>query len=271
MIRRIATLLKKAVPLRYRVLLFRSLVPRRFWFPGVLILSRMLATIARLLGVRHCAGYEASTVDGWLAELTLRGPFPVKYRVVGAEHLAKTTADEAGILHCCVHLPLTAVMMRACLDLGASPDLVLAAPHNINPDGRWLPAGSAFGFNAIPPGRGLLPRVRVLLSEGGRFASMMDAEVGAPLRPTLMRLAGSVRARVILSWAVMDATRTVVVTFQTAPHPIPDTEEKVWANLAVLDEQRQRVLASLQGQHWGRDEKADFNGQSLRVPQTTRP
>jgi hypothetical protein len=99
----------------------------------------------------------------------------------------------------------------------------------------------------------------------------MDADVGTPLRPTLMRLAGSGRARVILCWAVMDATRTIVVTCKTAPHPIPDTEEKVWANLAVLEEQRHRVLASLQGQFWGQDEKAGFNGQSLHHPQTTRP
>ena len=260
MIRRIAALIKKAVPLRRRVGLFKLLVPRRFWFQGVLILSRILATIARLLGFQHCAGYEASTVDGWLSELTLRGPFPVKYRVIGAEHLAKSAADQAGLLHCGVHLPLTAVMMRGFLDSGASPDLLLVAPHNVNPDGKWMPAGSAVGFNAIAPGPGLLPRVRTLLSEGGRFGSLMDADVGAPLRPTLMRLAGSVRARVILSWAVMDATRTIVVTHQTPPYPIPDTEEKVRANLAVLEELRQRVLASLQGQYWGRDEKAGSHG-----------
>jgi hypothetical protein len=51
----------------------------------------------------------------------------------------------------------------------------------------------------------------------------------------------------------MDATRNIVVTYKTAPHPVPDTEEKVWENLAALDEQRQRVLASLRGQYWGRD------------------
>jgi hypothetical protein len=57
---------------------------------------------------------------------------------------------------------------------------------------------------------------------------------------------------------VMDASHTVVVTYRPAPHPIPDTEEKVWANLAVLEELRQRVLASLQSQHWGLEVPADF-------------
>ena len=246
--------------------LFQFLIPRRCWFPGVLILCRCLATLARLAGFRGCAGYEASSVDGWLAQLTLRGPFPVKYRVIGAHHLLKTGADEAGILYCSVHIPLVAVMMRGLLELGASPDLLLAAPRNINQEGKWLPAGTADGIQAIPPSPGLLRKVRTLLSEGGSFASMMDEDVGTPLRPTLMRLAGSVRARVILCWAVMDATRTIVVTYMTAPHPIPDTEEKVMANLAVLEEQRRRVLDSLRGQYWGQNEKADFPSPSLCHP-----
>jgi hypothetical protein len=55
----------------------------------------------------------------------------------------------------------------------------------------------------------------------------------------------------------MDANRTIVVTYRTAPHAIPDTEEKVWANLAVLDHQRQRVLATLRGQYWGFDRMRD--------------
>ena len=55
---------------------------------------------------------------------------------------------------------------------------------------------------------------------------MLDEDVGTPLRPALMRLAGSVRARVVLCWAVMDTTRTIVVTFKTAPYPIPDTETR---------------------------------------------
>jgi hypothetical protein len=248
---RIATFAKKVLTLRRRAHLFQCIVPRRFWFPGVLALSWGHATIARMAGRRECARYESSCVDRWLVELTLRGPFPIKYRVNGARHLERAPEDEAGTLFCTVHLPLTTVMMRSCVDLGAAPDFVIVAAHNINRDGRWVPAGLAEGFKAIVPGSGTLRKARTVLCEGGRFASMLDEDVGTPLRPALMRLAGSVRARVILCWAVMDAKRTIVVTFRTAPYPIPDTEEKVVANLAVLEELRQRVLASLQGQHWG--------------------
>jgi hypothetical protein len=255
--RRIIDRVKNLLPLQRRALLFRLVVPRRFWFPAVLALSRVSATILHLAGLKAAARYEAFCVDGWLSELTLRGPFPVKYKLVGAEHLAKSGADEAGLLYCTVHLPLAAVMMRACMESGASPDFVLAAPHNIDRHGQWVPAGMATGFNALPPGPSLIRRVRTVLSEGGRFATMADHEVGGPLRPTLMRLAGSVRARVILCWAVMNTNRTIVVTYRTAPHPIPDTEEKVWANLAVLEEQRERVLANLLDQRWGVDLDSD--------------
>lgn len=248
---------RQLVPLRRRALLFRSIVPRRYWFRGVLALSRAHATIARMAGAQECARYESSCVDRWLRELTLSGPFPIKYRVEGAEHLVGTAADEAGILFSTVHIPLTAVMMRACVDLGAAPDYVIAAPININRDGRWLPAGLSEGFNAIPPGSGTLRRARTVLAEGGRFASMLDEAVGMPLRPALMQVAGSVRARVVFCWAEMEPSRTIVVIYRTAPHAIPDTEEKVSANLAMLDQQRQRVLATLRGQYWAFDPTHD--------------
>lgn len=251
--RRIIDWAKKFISLERRALLFRLLVPRRYWFPGVLVISRASAALLRLAGFQAAARYEASCVDGWLSELTLRGAFPIKYQLIGAEHLARSAADEAGVLYCTVHLPLAAVMMRACMESGASPDLVLAAPHNIDRNGQWVPAGMATGFNALPPGPSLIRRVRTVLGQGGRFATMADAEMGGPLRPTLMRLAGSVRARVILCWAVMNTDRTIVVTYRTAPHPIPDTEEKVWANLAALQEQRERVLGNLLDPHWGVD------------------
>jgi hypothetical protein len=248
---------KQLLTLRRRALLFRAMVPRRFWFQGVLALSQAHATLARLAGSRECALYESSCVDRWLVELTLSGAFPIQYRVDGAEHVARTAADQAGILFCSVHVPLAPVMMRACVELGAAPDYVIAAPHNINREGRWVPAGLREGFQAIAPGSGTLRRARAVLTEGGRFASMLDEKVGTPLRPALLQVAGSVRARVVHCWAEMDPTRTVVVTYRTAPYAVPDTEEKVWANLAALDEQRQRILASLRGQYWGHDPAPD--------------
>ena len=54
----------------------------------------------------------------------------------------------------------------------------------------------------------------------------------------------------------MNAYRTIVVTYRTPPHSVPDKEE-LWVNLAALDQQRQRVLATLRGQYWGFDRMHD--------------
>jgi hypothetical protein len=243
--RAILVLARQWLPLRRRARLFRAVVPRRYWFPAVLMLSRAHGTLARLAGSPEYASRELSCVDGWLAELTQSGPFAVDYKVVGAEHLRRTPDDQAGILCCMVHLPLTPMTMRGCVDLGAAPEYLIAAPHNINQDGRWLPAGASEGLRAIAPGPFTLLEARKVLQQGGRLASMLDENVGTPLRPALMRLAGAVGARVVICLAEMDAQRNLVVTYWTPPHPIPDTEEKVAANMAAVDEERQRVMTSL--------------------------
>lgn len=245
--RAILVLARQWLPLRRRALLFRAVVPRRYWFPAVLMLSRAHGALARLAGSREYASRELSCIDGWLGELTLSGPFAVDYKVVGAEQLRRAPDDQGGILCCMVHLPLTPMTMRACLDLGAAPEYIVAAPHNINQDGRWLPAGAGEGLKAIAPGPFTLLQARKVLQQGGRLASMLDEDVGTPLRPSLMRLAGSVGARVVFCCAEMDAERNLVVTYRNLLHPIPDTEEKVSANLAAVDEERQRVLARLRG------------------------
>lgn len=250
--RQIVVPLKKIFSLRRRLKLFQSIVPRRFWFPGVLALGRIQAAIARMAGSSDCARYEASFVDTWLHELSRGGSFPIKYRVTGAEHLLKTESDEAGLLYCSVHLPLAEVMVRGFLDLGVPPDSVIAAPSNITGEGRWIPAGIAEGVKALPPGPATLLRVRTVLREGGRFAAMLDEDLGQPLKPQMMRLAGRVGARVVLCWAEMDKSGTICVNYEPAPHPIPDNEQKVLANLGVLEDRRQRIIAGLRGSRWGR-------------------
>jgi hypothetical protein len=169
----------------------------------------------------------------------------IKYRTNGAEHLSTRLSDEAGILYCSVHLPLAYLLFWGFLDLGFPPDLVLAAPSNITADGRWVPAGKSKGVEALPPGATAFLRARTVLREGGRFASMADEVQGGPLKPQMMRLAGRLRARVVLCWAEMDDESTIWVNYETAPFPTPDTEAKVRANLNVLERKRHQILAGL--------------------------
>ena len=151
-------------------------------------LSRAQAIIARTTGRQECARHEASCVDGWLAELTLSGPFAIDYRVEGAEHLVRTAADEAGILYCTVHVPLATVMTWACVELGAAPDCVIAAPHNINREGRWVPAGLSEGLERLrlagntAPGAHCARRRREVCIHAGRgcgHAASSSSHVGS--------------------------------------------------------------------------------------------
>lgn len=185
---------------------------------------------------------RAKLIDFWVRQLTGAGYFPVKYRIDGAEHLAPTPAGGAGVFYCSVHLPLTVVVVWGMIDLGYPPDLVLAAPSNITADGHWVSAGAAKAIKALAPGSATLLRARTILRGGGRLAAMADEDEGEPLRPEMMRLAGRLGARVVLCWAAIDDAGEICVTYEPAPYPIPDTEEKVLANLDVLEIKRRSIL-----------------------------
>jgi len=48
----------------------------------------------------------------------------------------------------------------------------------------------------------------------------------------------------------MDANG-IAVNYLAPPHPVPDTEEKVVANLAVMEKHRDRIIAGLRAPRWG--------------------
>ena len=91
-------------------------------------------------------------------------------------------------------------------------------------------------------------RARTTLRARGIVGSLIDEGVQGALSGSLMRLAGRMGTRVILFWSEMDDEGRVLLTYQTAPYPIPDTEEKVIANLAVLEAERMRIFSALASQ-----------------------
>jgi hypothetical protein len=261
--KRITAQVKQVFSLPRRLMLFQLIVPNRFWFSGVLALSRVQAAVARMAGRPKCARYEALLVDRWLWELTLRGCFPIKYRVNGAQHLRMPNPGEVGTLYCSFHLPLSSVILRGLLESGVTLQFVIIASHIMNMDGNmdgkggWIPTGLDEAIKALPPGPATLLRARTVLRNGGSLATMLDRNFDQPLQPQMMRLAARVRARVVLCWVEMDATDILTVTYMTAPHPVPDTDEKVLANLAVLEDQRERIIGRLRGRRWGRQNADD--------------
>lgn len=229
------------LPKKHGLRVFQQAVPNRHWFKGVLALSQIKAGIKLIDGSRESARHQALFIESWLHQLTSLRSFPVAYKVQGAEHLLSDEGTEAGVFYCSFHAPFTAIGLRSLFDSGFPPEWVVADSQNINPDGRWLPAGIQQGVRAFPPYASTLLRARTELRAGKRIAAMADLDVGAPLKPELMRLAGRLNAKVVLCWAEMHQ-RTIWVHYESPPYPVPDTERKVLANLEAVDLRRQQVI-----------------------------
>ncbi len=241
-------LLKGMLPMSRRAALLAALLPRRYWFRGVTWICSAQGVLARLGGHPAPGVYTAMAREGYFIELTQHGAFPILYRVIGAEDLRMTEADRGGLLYAGMHLPLMGVSVRALGELGVPPWFAIAAADSISADGRWRPTGYPKGMPAEPPGAGAMLRARTTLRARGVVGSLIDEGVRGPLSGSLMRLAGRMGARVILFWSELDAHGEVLLTYQTAPHPIPDTEEKVQANLALLERERERIFTALTAQ-----------------------
>jgi len=127
-------------------------------------LSRAQAIIARTTGRQECARHEASCVDGWLAELTLSGPFAIDYRVEGAEHLVRTAADEAA---------------NACLEMYTRASFPVGGKKRIH-GLRLTTTDTGWSYGAGPEVSG--PALSLLLAMTGRPAGLKELSGdGAPV------------------------------------------------------------------------------------------
>jgi hypothetical protein len=220
------------------------LVPRRFWYSSVVRLSWLQGWLSSFESGGEARWKAATALEWWLAELTLRGGFPVRYKVEGLEIWAMAREHPGGVLLCGVHMPYMRLAMRALMEHGVRASFIVTAREHVAPDGWWMPTGCTKGLHPVLQGPMALMQMRGRLRDGEIGALMMDRDPNGPLYPNGMQLAGRMGALVVLAWTEM-FDGVVTVTYQVAPHPIPYTEEKVKENLAVLNEQRTRILEAL--------------------------
>lgn len=187
---------------------------------------------------------SAMAVEWWLIQLSERGEFPARYQVEGLEVVA-SALREGGTLLCGAHVPHLRLAMRSLIDCGISVGFMVTAAEHISQQGRWLPTGWPQGVTPVVQGPETLLNVRARLQQGELGAMLLDRNAGGPFYPNGMRLAGRLGMRVVLAWTEHEQDGTFRITFRDAPCPVPDTDEKVSANLAVLDAQRTRILAPL--------------------------
>lgn len=192
-------------------------------------------------------------LDVYLHELSKLGEFPIPWQVEGAEHLPTpgmaNSSGGGGALYCAAHLPFFSAHARVLLELGAAPSLVIALANAIDADGGYPLPGIRQSIPALPPSASTLIKVHRALKGGAIVGSMMDAYPGGPLKPQLFRLAGKNGTRVIFLFSELDAKQGMKLIVAQPPFPIPDTEEKVQANLEAYDRERRRILAGFRGNH----------------------
>ena len=226
------------------------------WFSMAVYLSRMQWGFYRLLWWRPDILLRTSVLlDVYLYELNKLGKFPIPWRAVGAEHLRCRTANitggvhTGGTLYCAAHLPLFSANVRVLDELNAAPTLVIALADAINPEGGYPLPGTEKSIPALAPSTSTLAKVHRALQSGATVGSMIDAYPGGPLKPQLFRLAGRTGSRVVFLYSELDAERQMKLTIASPPHPVPDTEAKVQANLLAYDKERKRILAHYRGDH----------------------
>lgn len=226
------------------------------WFATAVHLSRLQWGLYRLIWWRPDILLRTSVLlDVYLYELNKLGKFPIPWHAEGTEHLHCSTSAltggryKGGTLYCAAHLPMFSAHARVLEELNAAPSLVIALADAIDKDGGYPLPGLEKSVPALAPSTSTLVTVHRALKRGATVGSMIDAYPGGPLKPQLFRLAGRTGSRILFLYSELDEERRMKFTIAVPPHPVPDTEEKVQANLLAYDTERRRILSRYRGDH----------------------
>lgn len=240
-------LLAKAVSLERRARLLAAVVPPQHRFRAAVLMSRWHGFASSTLGGSKRGFTEAYMREHWLIELSRLGAFPVPLRVTGAELLGPSPSDRAGVLMCGTHVPLLRAILRAAIETGHPPSLVLAKPNTMMSGTAMLqPTGLEEGIPAAPPGAEGLLKIRSVLRKNGLAACTLDGALGAPSHPDVLILAGWLGARIVHFTATLAPDGVIDISFHNRVHPFCDSYEAIQANLRAIQEEEVRLLAALE-------------------------
>lgn len=238
--------LARVVSLERRARLLGAVVPSRYWFETAVLMSRWHARITSAMGKGRRGISEAYMRENWLIEFTKLGSFPIPMQVSGAALLEATASDRGGIVLCGTHVPLIMVVIRAAIQAGCRPDLVVADPNNMRLENNaFQPTGLSEGIPATSPGPSGLLKIRTVLRRRGLVACTLDGDAGGPSHPDLLILAGRLGARIVTFRANLMPNGVVNISFQNAVYPFCDSDEAIEANMRAIQEDERRLLASL--------------------------
>jgi hypothetical protein len=235
--------LASTLPLRRQARLLAWILPNHLWYRGALKITQLQGALIGLVGGNRKLT-EAVMLDHWLYELTVIGPFPIPWVLIG-EDVLRAADPRIGTIYCWIHEPLVEFPIRPVLESGFPEAMVVADRGRIVEDGKYLVFGLPNRLIAIPADRYALGRAKRSLAEGMSVICLADEYLGSPLMPYVLQLAGRVGARVVFQYARRRPDGTIEVTFMNAPRPFCEDEQAVHENLAFLKAAQQRALQSL--------------------------
>ena len=212
-------------------------LPAQVWYRSALMASGVFAWLLRLSGrVSHPQRFEqAILLNRLMAFLTRTGvPFPVRWRWTAESEAVLDAAATSGrgLVICSAHLPLIKVAMRALIETGRAPTVVIAAEPG--PDGCIAVWGLRERLTALKVGPNVLLKTRTELRNGGRVLLLVDTVKGE-YSPNIFHLAAAMRATVLFFTAELQADGHTAVRVFPAPWPACSNDEEIKANLKAIE------------------------------------
>jgi hypothetical protein len=208
--------------------------PETEWYMATLRITRLLTVIAEPFAGRAPLRAE------WMLHIWLRcisRPFPIPTRTAGTEALIEARTNPNGMALVSLHVPFFDLILRPLFELGCPPDAVISSVSQIL-DGKFRVGGMAESSPALAAqDPNVLLKARRILQRGGMVAALIDAN--NRLNPNILRLVGSVGARLLFYVSEMQENGEILFRFLPPPDPFCRTPEGILSNIEYL---RAKVL-----------------------------
>ena len=211
-----------------------KLLPQSEWYAATFRVTRLLTAITGPF-----AGSGPFRADWmlhfWLKHLFSSGRrFPLPIRTVGEEAVLKARTHPKGVVLLSVRLPLAHLILRALVELGCIPNAILVSEQALV-NGKFRVAGTDKRLTGIATGSGMvLVKTRSALRGGGMVGALCDTQQCTPVNVNMLRLVGSVQARLVFGFAEVCANGEILIHFYTPPDPFCESPDGIMANIEFL-------------------------------------
>jgi hypothetical protein len=217
------------------------LLPASLWYSAAFRTTRILTTLTRPV-IGWTPQRTSWLLYGWLKQfLRYERRFPIPIRSIGGEIIQEARTNPKGMVMVSVHLPLAIFISRTLLELDCPPDAIVASGELLK-NGMFPIWGTVNEVPGLAADRNVLIKTRSILRRGGSIAAMIDTQVGGSIEVNLLRLLGSVGARLVLALAELQSSGEILVQFYNPPDPFCSSDEGIMKNVEFFEQKIDEIL-----------------------------